>query len=677
VALQQTTRELWAQQGPFEPYTIHGVPQQNIPEIYIKGAVWNAQSTPPRYIAQSSAPEESGTGTWFPIDFNEEHVCWVEVRLQEPAGSEAYWQAFRIAGEDLGLDITQGDVEIHLQSTTLHSYRESVASSHLSRASTPSIASVIRPRPSPYQLGSRDQEIAHSLAESLNINEPMSNTLTMEVPAGTINPTTGHVDADDAALYRAIGPDQPDPPSVSGTERTTNIPFGWIRPQGGGMPEPRRYIYGGPPAGPFGPPGRGPPGGGPPGGGPPGGGPPGGGPPGGGPPRGGPFGPPGGGPPAPIPVAPAVGGRNDKLVGNTPLVFKGERSRAEEFITQWQLYEGVNITNDLMRNAYQRAMLFLTYIQGPIVNEWVKGVNAWLRGQIINQRWAPHDERLWTEVFDSFNRQFANVMEQEDAQAALAKGLQLDKGDLDKLITEFEQLVRHAGYDVNQDLVLRIFTSALPNTMYEYILRTLPQPATYEQWRAAAIDQQRVYVHMRNRADRFKTKKPAPTNTWRPFNSQWRNPPRDKNAMDTSPGRTRARVAEAEDFLPGGNRYEQRVGGSREGGYPRGPVQRDGQRKVLTCFFCGKPGHFARDCRQKQNNRGANSPPRNTQIPTRARQVRQEDSNIRVVDDRSVADDRTPQQRANDWLTSVANEHDDVKDIVMQELWGKEDFQNA
>jgi hypothetical protein len=661
VALQQTTRELWAQQGPFEPYTIHGVPQQNIPEIYIKGAVWNAQADPPRYVAQSSAPEESGTGTWFPVDFNEEHVCWVEVRLQEPAGSEAYWQAFRIAGQDLGLDITQGDVETHLQATTLHSYRESIASSHSSRASTPSVASAIRPRPSPYQPGSRDQEIAHSLAESLNINDPMSNTLTMEVPAGTINPVTGHVDADDVALFRAIGPDQPDPPSISGTERTTHVPFGWIRPQGGGMPEPRRYIYGG------GPP---PPRGGPPGGpvGPPGGGPP-----------GGPFGPPGGGPPMPIPPAPVIGGggRNDKLVGNTPLIFKGERNRAEEFITQWQLYEGVNITNDLMRNAYQRAMLFLTYIQGPIVNEWVKGVNAWLRGQIINQRWAPTDERLWAEVFDSFNRQFANVMEQEDAQAALAKGLQLEKGDLDKLITEFEQLVRHAGYDINQDLVLRIFTSALPNTMYEYILRTLRQPATYEQWRSAAIDQQRVYVHMRNRADRFKTKKLPPITTWRPFGNQWRTPSGNPNAMDTSPGRTRARVAEAEDFLPGGNRYEQRVGGSREGGYPRGPVQKDGQRKVLTCFFCGKPGHFARDCRQKRNNQGPSGPPRNNQAPMRARQIRQEESNIRVVDDRSVADDRTPQQRATDWLTSVADEHDDIKDIVMQELWGKEDFQNA
>jgi hypothetical protein len=77
----------------------------------------------------------------------------------------------------------------------------------------------------------------------------MSNTLT--VPTGTINPITGHVNEDDAALFRAIGPDQPDPPSIGSTDRTTHVPFGWIRPQGGGMPTPRRYIYGGPPEGPF------------------------------------------------------------------------------------------------------------------------------------------------------------------------------------------------------------------------------------------------------------------------------------------------------------------------------------------------------------------------------------------------------------------------------------------
>jgi hypothetical protein len=295
-------------------------------------------------------------------------------------------------------------------------------------------------------------------------------TLTMEVPAGTINPITGHVDADDAALYRAIGPDQPDPPSTTGQRSDPpRIPFRWVRPPAGGPP-------GGFPGG------RGPPGGFP-GGGFSGGGFPG-----------------GGGPPMPVPLppAPAVpGGRGDKLVGNPPLIFKGDRDKAKEFVTQWQLYEGVNITNDLMRNAYQRAMLFLTYIQGPLVNEWVKGVNAWLRGQVIRQRWLTTNERLWEEVGDSFNRQFTNVMKQENAQAKLTAGLKLEQGDLNALITEFEQLVRHAGYDINQELVLCVFTSVLPDAMYAHTMRG-PKPQNYEDWRQATIEQQKLYTHMKN-----------------------------------------------------------------------------------------------------------------------------------------------------------------------------------
>jgi hypothetical protein len=181
---------------------VHGLPQQSIPEEYIKGAVWKTDITPSRYYAQSSAPEESGLQLWYPVEFNQEHICWVEVRWAEPAGSEGYWQAFRIAGEDLGLDITQAEVEGHIARTSgLNNYRESIASSPTTRVSTPSEPSIIRPRPSPYQLGSRDQEIAQTLAESLNLRDPMSNMLTMPVPVGTINQQTGHIDADDVALY--------------------------------------------------------------------------------------------------------------------------------------------------------------------------------------------------------------------------------------------------------------------------------------------------------------------------------------------------------------------------------------------------------------------------------------------------------------------------------------------
>jgi hypothetical protein len=166
----------------------------------------------------------------------------------------------------------------------------------------------------------------------------MSHTMTMEVPAGTINPHTGHMEMpmnpDNVALYRAIEPDQPDPPTNREQRASPRIPFGW--PQGGQ----------GPGGGPFG----GPPGGG---------------------------GRPPGGHPMPMPQAPQPGGHHgDKLVGNPPIIFTGDRSKAEQFITQWQLYKGVNITNTLMCNPYQQAMFFLMYIQGNLINEWVKGVNT-------------------------------------------------------------------------------------------------------------------------------------------------------------------------------------------------------------------------------------------------------------------------------------------------------------
>jgi hypothetical protein len=58
------------------------------------------------------------------------------------------------------------------------------------------------------------------------------------MPAGTINPHTGHMEMpmnpDNVALYRAIGPDQPDPPTVRERRASPRIPFGW--PRGGQGP---------------------------------------------------------------------------------------------------------------------------------------------------------------------------------------------------------------------------------------------------------------------------------------------------------------------------------------------------------------------------------------------------------------------------------------------------------
>jgi hypothetical protein len=97
-----------------------------------------------------------------------------------------------------------------------------------------------------------------------------------------------------------------------------------------------------------------------------------GGPPGGGGPSG------GGGPPSrgghPLPgqqtslLPPPSSGR---FIGKEPQTFTGDRTKADEFFTQWNLFVGVNYSNLAMTNAFSRSMLFLTYMQGPHVNEWV------------------------------------------------------------------------------------------------------------------------------------------------------------------------------------------------------------------------------------------------------------------------------------------------------------------
>ena len=146
----------------------------------------------------------------------------------------------------------------------------------------------------------------------------------------------------------------------------------------------------------------------------------------------------------------------------------------------------------------------------------------------------------------------------------------------------------------------------------------------------------------------------------------------DPNAMDTSAGRTRGRVAGSEDTNPARMR----------GGYmPRGGfMQRQGGRqrdlREVECYTCHKKGHLSRNCPQHtwntRRNNGSNWTPR----PSQGREA--------IVDDRSVIDEevittrtQTPQQQADAWLRGMATAGEDVQELVLQDLVGKEGFQSA
>ncbi len=48
----------------------------------------------------------------------------------------------------------------------------------------------------------------------------------------------------------------------------------------------------------------------------------------------------------------------------------------------FQIYQGMNPNADIITNPYQQTMTFLSYIRGPLVNDWVQEQAQWLVNQV-------------------------------------------------------------------------------------------------------------------------------------------------------------------------------------------------------------------------------------------------------------------------------------------------------
>jgi hypothetical protein len=142
-----------------------------------------------------------------------------------------------------------------------------------------------------------------------------------------------------------------------GKARERVNPWGSREPSGSGNPSDRRNPQGGgDPSGGRGPPSNEPPGGGPP----------------------------DSDDPADAAAAQLPLGSSNRFIGKEPQVFTGDQTKAEEFIVQWSLLVAVNLDSPAMRNPYHRCMLFLTYLQGPHVMEWVIAQQCWVSNEVIH-----------------------------------------------------------------------------------------------------------------------------------------------------------------------------------------------------------------------------------------------------------------------------------------------------
>ena len=145
---------------------------------------------------------------------------------------------------------------------------------------------------------------------------------------------------------------------------------------------------------------------------------------------------------------------------------------------------------------YQRAMTFLSYIRGPLVDDWVDEQARWLDEQIANG--VLHNENnLWDTIHTRFVQAYTDTAEQTKARKALPN-LSMKGEDIDSYIAQFQNLAAKAHYNLDDPITLNMFQDGLPNALVINAVR-FQHPINWEQWKDAARLQQAEYLLLKER----------------------------------------------------------------------------------------------------------------------------------------------------------------------------------
>ncbi len=352
----------------------------------------------------------------------------------------------------------------------------------------------------------------------------------------------------------------------------------------------------------------------------------------------------GGGIPAPPPGGGGGGGRgggeggaargpppaNGRLEGNPPFEFTGDRERSKAFMLAFQIYRGMNPNADVMTNPYQRTMTFLSYIRGPLVDDWVQEQAQWLVDQIQGGV-LQTEENLWRTIDTRFRQAYTDTAESAKAQHKL-KSLHMTKDNLDDFISRFQNLANKAGYDLDQRVTLDLFQNGLPNNLVWNCVK-FDHPYDWATWTNSAHQQHEEYIQLSN---------------WLKGNKvmggtceQWTNAltrRQDPNAMDVGQARARATMME-----------EEKTKRIKEG----------------KCFQCDQKGHISRFCPQKKIAQASTTPSSSNDATI---------ATATITSNKSLSAD----QKAEIFLAQLYNESDDVRARFANIMFNKkEDFPHA
>jgi hypothetical protein len=223
--------------------------------------------------------------------------------------------------------------------------------------------------------------------------------------------------------------------------------------------------------------------------------------------------------------------------------------------------------------------MFLSYIKGANVHEWVQSRVRWLAEQLTGGA-LQDNEYLYRETHTVFRNAFTDTMTMQKAKNEI-QNLKMKDRDVDGYTVRFEQLCRLGNYDVNDEAVINMYRRGLYPKLQVNVIQN-ERPFTYQEWVQGAQHQQQIYLQVRSiLGERPNQGKPPNNRNQNRSQEQWRNAfsrnsnnqQKDPNAMDTSADHIRAWQITTD--------------------------KRQELMKAGKCFTCKQQGHLSHNCPQK------------------------------------------------------------------------------
>ena len=280
-----------------------------------------------------------------------------------------------------------------------------------------------------------------------------------------------------------------------------------------------------------------------------------------------------------VPVTPPT---TMALQGTPPAIFDGTRSKSAAFLREFLRFKRLNHAAPVMTEPYTRVILALSYMKGPLVDDWVAMQEDDL-DQTTSRALNPidkTDEVLWTTFATGFTDVWKDSGKEANAYDQLMK-LEMKDYEADTYITTFERLAKDAEWEPDAKGTIARFKAGIKEHLHRRILNRDTRPKTMADWKKALRDEVERMREVRNAgftSSRFPQGRPT-----QGLFQATRQPPSRSSTSGVVPMDVDATTIKA--WIPGGPPFkklteEERVLCMKEG----------------RCLRCRKQGHMARQC---------------------------------------------------------------------------------